>query len=194
MPVFGYARTSTEDQLLDLQMDALTKAGADQIFTDQASGAKRDRPGLASVLAALQPGDTLIVWRLDRLGRSLSHLSETVHDLNARGIAFRSLAESIDTSTATGRLILHMFGSIAEFERDLAQERILAGIAAARARGRHLGRRRALTLDQAKHARELQTEGKSLREIARILGGRDAKLSASTVKVSIDRLPDAVVS
>ena len=187
MPLIGYARISTEDQLLDLQTDALAAAGADRTFTDQASGAQRDRPGLAAALSALVAGDTLIVWRLDRLGRSLAHLSDTIHDLAARGIGFRSLSESIDTTTAAGRLMLHMFGAFAEFERDLARERITAGIAAARSRGRHLGRPLSLTRTQTAHAGQLRDEGRSLREIAAILGGDDG-LSPSTVKAALDRL------
>lgn len=185
--IVGYARTSTEDQLLDLQTDALAAAGADRTFTDQASGAQRDRPGLAAALSALVAGDTLIVWRLDRLGRSLAHLSDIIHDLADRSIGFRSLSESIDTTTAAGRLMLHMFGAFAEFERDLARERITAGIAAARSRGRHLGRPLALTRTQAAHAGQLRDEGRSLREIAAILGG-DGTLSPSTVKATLDRM------
>jgi len=182
MAVVGYARTSSQDQMLDLQTDALTAAGVERIFADQASGARPDRPGLDAALSALAPGDTLTVWRLDRLGRSLAHLSDTIHDLNRRGIGFRSLSESIDTTTAAGRLVLHMLGAFAEFERDLARERIGAGIAAARSRGRNLGRRPTLAPDQIALAQRLHAEGESLRQIARTVRGRNGKHpSPSTV-------------
>jgi DNA invertase Pin-like site-specific DNA recombinase len=120
-----------------LQHDALASAGCYRVFTDVASGAKADRPALAQLLDQLRPGDTLVVWRLDRLGRSLPDLMiETVRGLETRGVGFRSLQESIDTTTPAGRLIFHIFGSLAEFERELIRERTLAGLAAARARGR----------------------------------------------------------
>ncbi len=141
----GYARVSTGEQILDLQLDALSKAGCGKVFTETASGAKADRPILEDVLAYLRPGDTLIVWRLDRLGRSLQHLIETVASLRDRGIGFRSLTEQIDTTTPGGKLIFHVFGALAEFERDLIQERTHAGLAAARARGRTGGRPKKLT-------------------------------------------------
>jgi DNA invertase Pin-like site-specific DNA recombinase len=113
----GYARVSTEDQTLDLQRDALTAAGCGQIFTDTRSGARSDRPGLAQALAYVRPADTLVVWRLDRLGRSLPHLIETITALEGRGIGFRSLTEAIDTTSSGGKLIFHIFGALAEFER-----------------------------------------------------------------------------
>src|SRR5258707_723528 len=136
----GYARVSTEDQTLDLQKDALTKAGCRRIFTDVASGASTERKGLDQALDHLREGDTLAVWRLDRLGRSLPHLIETVTTLEGRGIGFKSLTESIDTTTSGGKLIFHIFGALAEFERNLIKERTQAGLEAARARG-HLGGR-----------------------------------------------------
>lgn len=139
----GYARVSTQDQTLDLQRDALAKAGVGRVYTDTASGAKTDRPGLGKAIDFARDGDTLVVWRLDRLGRSLPHLIETVRELERRGIGFRSLTESIDTTTPGGRLIFHVFGALAEFERDLTRERTNAGLAAARARGRKGGRPRA---------------------------------------------------
>jgi DNA invertase Pin-like site-specific DNA recombinase len=138
----GYARVSTEDQNLDLQKDALQKAGCEKLFTDVASGAKDERAGLAEAIAFLRPGDTLVVWKLDRLGRSLKHLIETVTALQARKVGFRSLQESIDTTTSGGKLIFHVFGALAEFERDLIRERTQAGLQAARARGRKGGRPR----------------------------------------------------
>ena len=136
----GYARVSTGEQTLDLQLDALTKAGCGKVFTETASGAKADRPVLAEVLAYLRPGDTLVVWRLDRLGRSLKHLIETLTDLAGRSVGFKSLAEQIDTTTPGGKLVFHVLGALAEFERDLIRERTNAGLAAARARGRTGGR------------------------------------------------------
>jgi len=132
----GYARVSTDDQTLDLQRDALEKAGCDRLFTDTASGASSERPGLTEALAYVRSGDTLAVWRLDRLGQSLKHLIDTVGKLQARGIRFQSLTEAIDTGSPGGKLIFHIFGALAEFERDLIRERTRAGLEAARARGR----------------------------------------------------------
>ncbi|HEX6011465.1 MAG TPA: recombinase family protein [Geminicoccaceae bacterium] len=146
----GYARVSTQDQTLDLQKDALEKAGCKKLFTDTASGAKAERKGLEEALAYVREGDTLVVWRLDRLGRSLNHLIETVADLNDRKIGFKSLTESIDTTTSGGKLVFHIFGALAEFERDIIRERTQAGLQAARARGRLGGRRRAKALDTPK--------------------------------------------
>jgi DNA invertase Pin-like site-specific DNA recombinase len=136
----GYARISTGEQLLDLQRDALTAASCDRIFTDTLSGAKASRAGLEEALLYIRKGDTLVVWRLDRLGRSLKHLIEVVTALDERGIGFQSLTEQIDTTTSGGKLIFHLFGALAEFERDLIRERTNAGLAAARARGRMGGR------------------------------------------------------
>jgi DNA invertase Pin-like site-specific DNA recombinase len=136
----GYARVSTGEQTLDLQLDALAKAGCSKVFTETASGAKADRPVLADVLEYLRAGDTLVVWRLDRLGRSLSHLIATLTDLAGRGVGFKSLTEQIDTTTPGGKLVFHVLGALAEFERDLIRERTHAGLAAARARGRVGGR------------------------------------------------------
>src|SRR5262249_7468620 len=126
----GYARVSTGDQNLDLQRDALKRAGCKKIFTDVASGAKDERGGLGEAIAYLRPGDTLAVWKLDRLGRSLKHLIETVTNLQVRKVGFRSLQESIDTTTSGGKLIFHVFGALAEFERDLLRERTQAGLRA----------------------------------------------------------------
>ena len=146
----GYARVSTDDQNLDLQRDALTQAGCARIFTDVASGAKDDRTGLAEAIAFLRPGDTLAVWKLDRLGRSLKHLIETVADLRERGIGFKSLTEQIDTTTPDGKLIFHVFGALAEFEREVIRERTQAGLAAARARGRTGGHPRVTALSDTR--------------------------------------------
>jgi DNA invertase Pin-like site-specific DNA recombinase len=147
--LIGYARVSTADQTLALQQDALNKAGCDQIFTDTASGSAADRAGLEQALSHLRPRDTLVVWRLDRLGRSLRHLIDTVTDLEARGIGFRSITEAIDTTTSGGKLIFHIFGALAEFERDIIRERTQAGLTAARNRGRSGGRPKSLTANKA---------------------------------------------
>jgi DNA invertase Pin-like site-specific DNA recombinase len=140
----GYARVSTEEQNLDLQRDALLKAGvaAKDIYTDKVTGVKAERPGLTLALSHLREGDTLIVWRLDRLGRSLKHLIETVTTLKNQEVAFKSLTENIDTATATGTLVFQIFGALAEFERNLIKERTVAGLDAARVRGRTGGRPR----------------------------------------------------
>jgi len=142
--LIGYARVSTNEQHLDLQRDALLKAGvsANNLYTDTITGTREERPGLAQALSHLREGDTLVVWRLDRLGRSLKHLIETVTALKQQGIAFKSITENIDTSTATGQLVFHIFGALAEFERNLITERTMAGLEAARTRGRKGGRPR----------------------------------------------------
>lgn len=136
----GYARVSTFQQDLSLQKDALLAAGCEKIFEDQLSGTKEDRPGLAAALAFARPGDVLLVWRLDRLGRSLPHLVATVAKIEQAGIGFESVTEKIETVTATGRLVFHLFSALAEFERNLTAERVQAGLSAARARGRTGGR------------------------------------------------------
>jgi DNA invertase Pin-like site-specific DNA recombinase len=158
----GYARISTHDQSLDLQIDALTKAGCERIFQDIASGAKADRPGLAEALEFARPGDTLTVYRLDRCGRSMSHLIETVGLLDSRGISFVSLTEQIDTTSPGGRLLFHLMASIAQFEKDLIRERTMAGLASARARGRTGGRKHKLSPAQVDIARRLRAD-KSVR-------------------------------
>jgi len=151
---FGYARVSTTEQNMDLQVTALTSAGCGTILTDEGfSGSDFSRPGLTKMLRTLRRGDTLMVWRLDRLGRSLFELLKLIRDLNKRGVEFRSLSESLDTSTSAGRLLLHVLASMAEFERSLISERTRAGMAAARARGSRIGRRPAMTSEQLAHAR-----------------------------------------
>jgi len=167
----GYARVSTTDQNLALQRDALKGAGCERVFTDQGiSGRVVDRPGLDRALKALQPGDTLIVWKLDRLGRSLAHLVQVVADLGTRDIGFRSLSDPIDTTNAGGRLVLHMMGALAEFERSLIVERTQAGLQAAKRRGVKLGRKPKLTGAQVAHARQLMDGGENGRAVARSLG------------------------
>jgi DNA invertase Pin-like site-specific DNA recombinase len=174
--LIGYARVSTDDQNLDLQRDALEKAGCEQIFTDRISGTKDRRPGLEEALSHLRPGDTLVVWRLDRLGRSLRHLIDTVTDLQERGIGFKSLQESIDTTTSGGKLVFHIFGALAEFEREIIRERTNAGLQAARARGRNGGRPKKLTVKQIQILQHLAADKKhTVKEICQTLGiGRTA--------------------
>ena len=143
--LIGYARVSTQEQDLNLQLDALEKAGCskDKIFVDKISGSKAERPGLEKCLAAIQPGDTLLVWRLDRLGRSMVHLISLIEDLRTKQIGFKSICDgAIDTTTASGELIFNIFSSLAQFERRLIQERTKAGLDAARARGRQGGRKK----------------------------------------------------
>ncbi len=167
----GYARVSTEDQKLDLQLDALRQAKCDKIFKDVASGAQSDRVGLDGATRYLRPGDTLVVWKLDRLGRSLKHLIEMINQLNLKGVFFRSLQENIDTSSSGGKLTFHLFGALAEFERDIIRERTKAGLEAARARGRVGGRPKALDDRKLQLARELMSNpsNKPL-DVARTLG------------------------
>jgi DNA invertase Pin-like site-specific DNA recombinase len=161
--LIGYARVSTSDQHLDLQLDALKKAGCeeDNIYTDTVSGAKIERQGLNDALSHLRKGDKLVVWKLDRLGRSLQHLIETINLLHSKGIGFQSLQENIDTSTSGGKLTFHLFGALAEFERDLIRERTQAGLAAARARGRKGGRKRVMSANQIKMAKALRKDPKN---------------------------------
>ncbi len=162
----GYARVSTQDQDLALQLDALAAAGCTRMFEDRVSGARADRPGLGQALAYLREGDSLVVWKLDRLGRSLPHLIETVAALEERQVGFRSLTEAIDTSTTGGRLLFHLFAALAQFERDLIRERTQAGLAAAAARGRKGGRRPVVTETVLHRARGLLTKGLTVRDAA----------------------------
>jgi len=151
----GYARVSTGEQNLDLQVDALKKANCAKVFSDEMSGVKAERPGLQEALTFLREGDSLVVWRLDRLGRSLRDLVQRVEELQKRGIGFRSLNESIDTASPTGKFQFHLFSALAEFERELIRERTMAGLRAARARGRFGGRKRQMTPDKVKMASSL---------------------------------------
>jgi DNA invertase Pin-like site-specific DNA recombinase len=167
----GYARVSTTDQTLDLQHDALTKAGCTRIFTDTASGAQTERKGLSEALSYVRAGDTLVVWKLDRLGRSLKDLIIRITELNNRKIGFKSLTEQIDTTTSGGKLIFHIFGALAEFEQDIIRERTNAGLAAARVRGKLGGRPRALSPQKIQLARRLYADkNTSVSEICKILG------------------------
>ncbi|MFW9595320.1 MAG: recombinase family protein [Macromonas sp.] len=166
MALIGYARVSTADQDTALQTDALHGAGCEKIFEDTASGTKAERPGLAAALAYLRDGDVLVVWRLDRLGRSLPHLIEVVDGLQARGVGFRSLTEDMDTTTPGGRLVFHVFGALGQFERDLIRERTRAGLAAAAARGRKGGRKPVVTADKLQRAKAHMAQGLTVREAA----------------------------
>lgn len=154
--LFGYARVSTQDQNLDLQLDDLTKAGCQRVFQEKVSSAKA-RPQLQKMLDILREGDTVIVWKLDRLGRSLKELFTLVDDFQRKGIGFRSLNDAIDTTTAQGRLVFNLFASLAEFERDMIRERTKAGLAAARARGRVGGRPKGLSVQAQARARAVKT-------------------------------------
>jgi DNA invertase Pin-like site-specific DNA recombinase len=165
-------------QNLDLQEDALKAVGYQKVDADQTSGAKAERPGLERARADVRPGDTLVVWRLGRLGRSLQHLIEAVTDLSSRGVGFKCLRENIDTTTSGGKLVFHVFGALAEFERGIIRERTLAGLAAARARGRNRGRARNLDDTKKRHAAMLHVDPtSSVKEICRTLGISKATLS-----------------
>ena len=174
----GYARVSTDDQDLSLQRDALNAAGCERIFEDTMSGAKAERPGLSDALDHCRVGDTLVVWRLDRLGRSLTNLIELMTTLNDKEIGFKSFSEQIDTTTSGGKLIFHIFGALAEFERELIRERTRAGLAAARARGRQGGRPKKLdTPKKIAMAQSLYNEGThSIDDICQTLGVSRATL------------------
>lgn len=175
--LIGYARVSTQEQDTALQRDALRAAGCEKLFEEKASGAQRDRPQLTSALDYMRSGDTLVVWKLDRLARSLRQLIDTVEELHTRGIGFRSLTESIDTTTAGGKLIFHIFGALAEFERSVIRERTQAGLAAARARGKLGGRPPALSPEDLIMAKALLRDPAiTVEQTARRLGVAPATL------------------
>ncbi len=179
----GYARVSTQDQNPDLQLDALKAAGCEEIFHEKVSGRSRARPELEACLRILRKGDTLVVWRLDRLGRSLKDLVEIVHSLEGREVAFQSLTENIDTSSAGGRLVFHLFGALAEFEHNLIADRTRAGLAAARARGRKGGRRLKMTKnDVRKAAAMLQDPDITKTEVAKHFGVSRVTLNAALTR------------
>ena len=179
MTAIGYARVSTTQQDLALQLDALAKAGCVRVFEDRASGAKAERPGLAAALNFAREDDILTVWKLDRFGRSLPHLIETVGALERRGVSFRSLTEAIDTTTPGGRLVFHIFGALGQFERDLIRERTRAGLDAATARGRQGGRKPVVTDEKLRRAHALRAQGFTVREVAaRIKVGKTALYAA----------------
>jgi DNA invertase Pin-like site-specific DNA recombinase len=173
MALIGYARVSTTEQHLHLQQDALSAAGCLKIYTDTISGTKSERKGLDDALSYIRGGDTLVVWRLDRLGRSLKDLIERITELHSRKIGFKSLTENIDTTTSGGKLIFHIFGALAEFERDIIKERTTAGLTAARARGRQGGRPRSSLSDDRKLQMARQMYEKKtipVRDICKALG------------------------
>ncbi|MFJ2352683.1 recombinase family protein [Glutamicibacter sp. NPDC087673] len=175
--LLGYARVSTGDQDAQLQLDALTKAGCHRIFTDTASGSLESRPELDKLLDQIRPGDTLVAWRLDRLGRSIRHLINHMDALQQQGIDFKSLQENIDTSSSGGRLVFNIFASLAEFERDLIRERTNAGLATARARGRTGGRPSSLSPDKLRAAKRMyEQRDMTVAQIGEVLG-----VSRSTV-------------
>lgn len=179
MTLIGYARVSTSEQNTSLQTDALAKAGCTKIFTDMVSGIKEERTGLSSALSFLRDGDVLVVWRLDRLGRSLSHLIEVITTLESRGVGFRSLTEAMDTTTPGGRLLFHVFGAIGQFERELIRERTKAGLSAAVARGRKGGRKPVVSADKLEKARLLMAQNLNVREAAaRLKIGKTALYTA----------------
>ena len=168
--LIGYARVSTQDQNLDLQTEALTKAGCKRIFNDKISGSRAERPGLTKALEMLREGDTLIVWKLDRLGRSVKNLVDLVGELHKQGIQFKSLTDAIDTGTPSGRFFFHVMASLAEMERDLAVERTRAGLEVARQLGRKGGRKRQMTDSKIESAKKLLASGIPPRDVATNLG------------------------
>ena len=181
--LIGYARVSTLEQNAALQHDALNAAGCWRVFTDRVSGVTEGRPELTRALEQLRDGDTLVVWRLDRLGRSLRHLIDVVTGLAADGVGFRSVTEAIDTTTPGGRLIFHVFGALAQFERELVRERTLAGLKAARARGRMGGRKPLMTPDKTTTARRMYEQQElTVEQIARAVG-----VSRSTIYRTLNR-------
>lgn len=192
--LIGYARVSTEDQKLDLQLDALKRAGvdADDIHVEKVSGVSKNRPAFESAMRALRPGDTLVVWRLDRVARSLRELLDKMHTLEKRKIGFKSLTESIDTGTAVGRLIMHVVGAIAEFERQLTIERTKAGMRARKDRGESVGAPRRMDVDKAL---QRLREGASIAEAAREQGYSRAALAryVSTTEAFALRAADELV-
>ncbi len=168
--LIGYARVSTNDQLLDLQLDALNHAGCKRVFTDKTTGAKKNRPGLTEALSHLREGDVLVIWKLDRLGRTVKGLVDFVGELAERKVQFRSLTEGINTTTPTGRFFFHVMASLAQMERELIAERTKAGLDAARQRGRLVGRKRSMTPSKIESAKQLLSAGVPPREVAQNLG------------------------
>jgi DNA invertase Pin-like site-specific DNA recombinase len=168
--LIGYARVSTQDQNLDLQREALNQAGCEKVFADKVSGTRAERPGLIRVLEMLREGDTLVVWKLDRLGRSVKQLVDLVGELHRQGVQFKSLTDAIDTGTASGRFFFHVMASLAEMERELTVERTRAGLAAARQLGRKGGRKRRMTDSKIESAKELLANGVPPRDVATNLG------------------------
>lgn len=183
----GYARVSSDDQELHLQLDALNDIGCDKIYTEKASGKVTNRPELEKALDNLRKGDMLVVWRLDRLGRSLPHLIETVNDLKARNIGFVSITEAIDTSSPAGELIFHIFGAIAQFERSLISERTKAGLAAAKRRGKSVGRKPSMSLNDIRLAASmLFSETVTKTEVAKHFGVSRPTLDKALKRITLE--------
>lgn len=181
--IIGYARVSTQDQRPELQSDALEKEGCEQIFQEKITGKLRDRPELSQCLRTLRKGDTLVVWKLDRLARSLKDLVEIIHDLSEREVGFKSVTESIDTTTSGGRLVFHIFGALAEFEHSLIRERTIAGLQAARARGRKGGRRPVMSESDVRKATAMLADPNiTKKEVA-----EHFKVSRVTLNSSLER-------
>jgi len=188
--LIGYARVSTQDQHPELQLDALKAAGCEQIFHEKMTGKLAERPELDACLRTLRQGDTLVVWKLDRLGRSLKNLVEIIHGLEQRGVAFRSLTESIDTANASGKLIFHIFGALAEFEHSLILERTMAGLSAARARGRLGGRKTKLSLDDVRKAAAMLLDPMMTKaEVAKHFKVSRVTLNAALSRAGLDPKP-----
>jgi len=183
--IIGYARVSTQDQNPQLQLDALSAAGCEQVFQEKATGKFRERPELTACLRSLRKGDALVVWKLDRLARSLKDLVEIIHDLNERGVGFRSLTESIDTLSSGGRLVFHIFGALAEFEHCLIRERTMAGLTAARARGRKGGRKLRLSKADVRKAAAMLSDPKITKaEVAKHFGVSRVTLNTALARES----------
>jgi len=181
--IVGYARVSTQDQNAELQVDALEKSGCEQIFQEKITGKLRERPELSQCLRTLRAGDTLVVWKLDRLARSLKDLVEIVQDLNDREISFKSLTEAIDTTSSGGRLVFHIFGALAEFEHSLIRERTIAGLQAAKARGRKGGRKPSMSdSDIRKAAAMVSDPNITKKEVA-----EHFRVSRTTLNASLQR-------
>jgi DNA invertase Pin-like site-specific DNA recombinase len=168
--LIGYARVSTQDQNLELQREALTKAGCQRVFEDKVSGTRAERPGLTKALELLREGDTLVVWKLDRLGRSVKHLVDLVGELHKQGVHFKSLTDAIDTGPSSGRFFFHVMASLAEMERELTVERTRAGLEVARQLGRKGGRKPKMTDSKIESARKLLAGGTPPKDVARNLG------------------------
>lgn len=184
--IIGYARVSTQDQNSELQVDALEKAGAEQVFQERVTGKLRERPELSQCLRTLRKGDILVVWKLDRLARSLKDLVEIVQDIHDREIGFKSLTESIDTTSSGGRLVFHIFGALAEFEHDLIRERTIAGLKAARARGRNGGRKPAMSEADVKKAAAMLSDPQITKtEVAAHFGVTRTTLNASLSRMGL---------
>ena len=190
--LIGYARVSTQDQHPELQLDALKAPGCEQVFHEKMTGKLAERPELDACLRTLRQGDTLVVWKLDRLGRSLKNLVEIIHGLEQRGVAFRSLTESIDTANASGKLIFHIFGALAEFEHSLILERTMAGLSAARARGRLGGRKTKLSADDVRKAAAMLLDPMMTKaEVAKHFKVSRVTLNAALNRAGLDPKPVA---